>query len=174
MLEENKNHRAILGPENGGGTNKAGDIIVTNSTSMNGILGHAGIYLDSDTILHIAGRESGKVERIVTISEKDWNATYDRSKVIRPNNSHLGKEAAKVAEKIFKNKYKNYRIDRNPYNITETYCSEIVFYSYFGAGHIYKSSIYGEPSTKAVIHPYFFITNRNVKHNNFYYIDSIW
>lgn len=47
-----------------------GDVFITNGTSSAGILGHAGIAISSDEILHIAGPE----QHPDTITLSGWNA----------------------------------------------------------------------------------------------------
>lgn len=154
--------------------NKPGDIIITNSTSSKGILGHMGIYIDSKTILHTSGWKSEPYP--LPISESKWHKRYKHSKVIRPNSSALGKKAAQQAVKHFKGKTIPYKLTSGVTNIKNTYCSELVWYSYYKAGKEFKTynptaRLFARPS---IIKPYDYTNVANVKHNGFKWIDSKW
>jgi len=56
-----------------------GDIVITKSTSSNGIAGHAGIVLSSTRVLHIAG--FGEKPEVITLN--DWVRMYPATKVVR-------------------------------------------------------------------------------------------
>ena len=155
--------------------NKPGDIIITNSTSSKGITGHIGIYIDSTTILHTSGWKSEPYP--TTISEKKWHERYAKSKVIRPTSSKLGQDAAKMAKKYFKDKKINYKITANPKDINpNTYCSELVWYSYYKAGKQFKvfDQAMGMYMTPSIIKPYAYLESNNVSHNGFKFIDNKW
>ncbi|MEH7402916.1 hypothetical protein V7148_18250 [Gottfriedia acidiceleris] len=119
--------------------NKPGDTIITNSTSSSGILGHAGIYIDSTHILHTSGR-AGEPYPIV-FTETQWHARYAHSKVIRSNSSTIRSAAAAKAKTYFQDKKIPYRITSDPTNITQIYCSELVWYSYYKAGKTFKTRV---------------------------------
>lgn len=157
--------------------NKPGDIIVTNGTSLKGISGHIGIYIDSKTILHTSGRKSEPWPK--KISEKDWHSRYKKSKVIRPKSSASGKKAAQMAKKYFVGKHIPYRITTNPKNISKIYCSELVWYSYYKAGKQFKTARYTNSGKKiwqnpGIIEPYDFLRKDYVSHNGFKFIDNKW
>lgn len=154
--------------------NKAGDIYVTRSTSAKGVLGHTGIVINSSTILMTSGWSSEPYPMRISIA--DWHKRYPQTKVIRPNNSTLGVSAAARAIQYFDNKKIPYRITANPTNITNIYCSELVWYSYYKAGKEFKvydkaMGLYLRPS---IIAPYDFIAANNVSHNGFKFIDNAW
>ncbi|MBM7645665.1 uncharacterized protein YycO [Scopulibacillus daqui] len=111
---------------------KTGDIFITKSTSSKGLTGHTGIAISSKTILHTSGRKGEPYPK--TISIKDWNRRHPKTKVIRPKSSSLGSNAASKAKKYFYKKKIPYAITTNPKNIKKTYCSELVWYSYYKAG----------------------------------------
>lgn len=156
-------------------SNKPGDIITTKSTSAPiqgyGLTGHNGIYITATKILHTPGKmKAGSSSDVpVVIDEKDWHKAYPSSKVIRPNSEALGKKAASMAVKYFKGKNIKYKITPIPTNINYTYCSELVWFSYYKAGKTYNN---GDGS--AIIHPYIFVTNSLVKYNGFKFIDNNW
>lgn len=156
---------------------KPGDIFITKSTSSKGLTGHSGIVIDSKTILHTSGAKSSPYPK--TLSIKDWNKRYPKTKVVRPNSAALGKKAAANAKKYFQNKKIKYKISNNPRNIKYTYCSEIVWYSYYKAGKTYKfpvklmdgSIFWGVPD---IIKPYDYLDTKQLKYNGFKFIDSKW
>ncbi|UNL87483.1 hypothetical protein [Priestia koreensis] len=153
--------------------NKPGDIIVTNSTSSSGIVGHTGIYIDATHILHTSGWKSEPWPKV--ISETDWHKRYEKSKVIRPSSSSLGVKAAQKAKAYFQNKKIPYWISSNPTNISKTYCSELVWYAYYKAGKSFKTRTSGGFATpNDLVTPYNFIDKANVAYNKFSFIDSNW
>lgn len=157
--------------------NKPGDIIVTKSTSSKGVTGHVGIYIGEKTILHTSGWKSEPYP--TTISESNWHKRYAKSKVIRPNSSKLGADAAAMAKKHFKDKKISYSISAKMKKKDKTYCSHLVWYSYYKAGKSFKTS-YDSPQTgltwrvPSTITPYNFINGTNVSYNGFKFIDNKW
>ncbi|MFJ7679429.1 hypothetical protein ACIQXQ_15415 [Peribacillus sp. NPDC097198] len=159
--------------------NKPGDIIITNSTASSGITGHTGIYIDATHILHTSGRKSEPYPIVFT--EKEWHGRYAKSKVIRPKSSSLGKDAAKNAIKYFKDKKIPYSlkdaVSKGNKNITNIYCSELVYYSYHKAGLNLKvksnySPIWGE--IQGLVEPYMYINSEIVEKNKYKFIDNKW
>lgn len=154
-------------------SNKPGDIIITNSTSGSGIVGHSGIYIDATHILHASGWKSEPYPKVIT--EKSWHARYKQSKVVRSTSSTIGKKAADKAKYYFQNKKIPYKVSRNPTNITNTYCSELIWYSYYKAGKTIKtrnSSGFFQP--KEYVKPYDFINYSIMDYNNLKYVDNKW
>ena len=159
---------------------KKGDIFVTSSTSKNGITGHTGIVIDSNTILHTSGWKSEPYPTTISIS--NWLKRYPKTKVSRPNSSTLGSKAADMAVKYFKGKKINYKITFNPKDIDpNTYCSELVWYSYYKAGKTYQifgGTTPGNPTgywkTPSIVEPYIFINSQTTNHNGFTRIDNKW
>lgn len=153
--------------------NKPGDIIVTNSTTASGIIGHSGIYIDATHILHTSGWKSEPYPKVIT--EKNWHARYKHSKVVRPSSSSIGKKAADKAKYYFQNKKIPYKITLNPANITNTYCSELVWYSYYKAGKTIKTrNSVGFFQPKEFVKPYDFIDYSIREYNNLKFVDSKW
>ncbi|MFJ8261929.1 hypothetical protein ACIQ4I_08160 [Rummeliibacillus sp. NPDC094406] len=164
-------------------SNKPGDIIITKNTSAKGILGHTGIFIGSNQILHASGWKSEPYPIIFT--KKQWEERYGNSKVIRPKSAKLGEKAADKAISSFtkydKKKKKRvgkhipYKISRNPENIKETYCSELIWYSYYKVGKSYKVSVpyygFAEPD---IIEPYDYIKPTLVDYNGFKFVDNTW
>jgi uncharacterized protein YycO len=152
-------------------TYRAGDIIVTNSTSSSGIVGHSGIFINSNTILHTSGWKSEPYP--LTISLSKWNDRYEKSKVIRPDSATKGQKAADAAIKYFKGKTINYKITPNPRDINpNTYCSELVWYAYYKAGYSIKKPLIDQtgiyawytPGSGDYIYPYDF-ANKTIMDN---------
>lgn len=159
---------------------KPGDILITKSTAPGvigkGIVGHAGIMIDSKTVLHIAG--PGKKPSMISVTKWLSKSMNPSTKVIRSKNASLGKKAAQKARNSFLNKNIPYDLNfaPNPTNIKKTYCSELVWYSYYKAGSEYKKSstlsmgggvfitIWQRPS---IIKPYDFLNSSALSHNNF-------
>ncbi|MDF1998863.1 hypothetical protein [Peribacillus frigoritolerans] len=154
--------------------NKPGDIIVTNSTSGSGILGHSGIYIDTTHILQTSGWKSEPYPKV--LSESQWHGRYAHSKVVRSNSSTIGYNAAQKAKYYFQGKTIPYKVTEGPTNISNTYCSELVWYSYYKAGKTFKthnsSGSFYQPTS--LITPYNFIDRANVDYNNFKFIDNNW
>jgi uncharacterized protein YycO len=157
-------------------SNKPGDIIITRSTSSKGVTGHIGIYIDATTILHTSGWSSEPYPK--TISESGWHSRYAESKVIRPNSSTLGQSAASKAIYYFKGKSIPYSVTTGPTNISQTYCSELVWYSYYKAGKTFK--VFNSASqistwvTPSIIKPYDYLSSSHLNYNGFSFIDNTW
>lgn len=160
--------------------NKPGDLIITKDTapgsSGKGFVGHVGIYIDSKKILNASGRSNEPYPSILT--EKQWHNRFKYSKVVRPKSTELGKKAAKMAKKYFLNKKIKYKISPNPKNIKYTYCSELVWYSYYKAGKPFQVLIvtphneqWANPS---LIKPYDYLSSYYLSHNGFKIIDNKW
>ncbi|MFI3231672.1 MAG: hypothetical protein R3Y29_09020, partial [bacterium] len=111
-----------------------GDIIITNSTLFLGLTGHAGIALDSNDILHIAGiGYTPDITRKETFIE-DYSAWGSWIKVYRPLNYAYGVKVASWAKNTYVDSNAKYVINTNVNSTHETYCSKIVFQAYkFGA-----------------------------------------
>lgn len=126
QLEESNDFSIIPFATN---TLRAGDMLITNSTSSSGIVGHAAIALNSTEILHIAG--PGKSVTIVSPSK--FRSLYNSGwiKVYRPNSSTAGSKAASWASKTYRGSNAVYKITTNLATTNETYCSKIVWQAYF-------------------------------------------
>ncbi|KXY26787.1 hypothetical protein [Bacillus sp. FSL K6-0067] len=121
---------------------RKGDILITNGTSSAGILGHAAIANGNNHILDIPGF-FGTTRQM---SMQKWIDTYRKDgwvKVYRLGNSNLAAQAASWADRTFysstgssvQDKKIPYFINHYLYSINPTYCSKLVFQSfYFGTG----------------------------------------
>ena len=156
---------------------KKGDILITDRTSSKGVTGHTAIYIGNNQVLHTSGWKSEPYPTVMTLSK--WVKRYDkRVKVLRYKSSKVAGKAADQAVKAFKGKKIKYSITTNPKNISKTYCSELVWYSYWKAGVTYKISHYSGKNgkttwiTPAVIMPYDYLDSKDFKKNGFTLVDK--
>lgn len=156
---------------------KKGDILITDRTSSKGVTGHAAIYIGGGKVLHTSGWKSEPYPKVMTV--KKWEKRYDkRVKVLRYKSSKVASKAADKAVKAFKNKKIKYAVTTNPKNISKTYCSELVWYSYWKAGVTYKINHYSGKNGKttwivpAVIMPYDYLDSKDIKKNGFKLVDK--
>ena len=124
-------------------------MLITNATSKNGITGHAGLVLDTNEILHIQGAGHNPIVdtkgRFIHRYKNGWIRLY------RPVNTSVGASAANWADKIYRNSGATYGINLDLECTNLTYCSKIVWQSYFfGAG---KNTIFN-PYRSRIILPY--------------------
>lgn len=156
---------------------KKGDILITDRTSSKGVTGHAAIYIGNGQVLHTSGWKSEPYPKVMTISK--WLKRYDnRVMVLRYKSATVAGKAADQAVKAFKGKKIKYAVSANPKNISKTYCSELVWYSYWKAGVTYKISHYNGKNGKttwivpAVIMPYEYLKSKDIKKNGFALVDN--
>lgn len=119
-------------------TAKPGDILVTKKssckTNCRGITGHAGIVVNNDYVVHIAGIGHHPTK----IKLATWFSKYTSTTVVRTTDKYRGdvKGAVKWAEDYIK-KYPNaeYKITPNLVSKDPTYCSKLVYQAYkYGGG----------------------------------------
>ncbi|MFD9628999.1 YiiX/YebB-like N1pC/P60 family cysteine hydrolase [Peribacillus muralis] len=118
---------------------KAGDILITNSTSSSGFVGHAGIVVSSTNFVSIRNEKSHPKN----LSLSTWFNWYDNTKIIRINDSDKAKKAANWAIEYAKD-YPNadYKITTKLTGFDPTYCSKILWQSYANTGKVFtKTSI---------------------------------
>lgn len=109
-----------------------GDIIITNSTSSNGLTGHAAIALNMHEIIHIQGK--GYTPQVITPQQFKNKYSSGWIKVYRPR-ENIGRLAAQWAERTYRNSGVPYKITMNLATTNETYCSKMVWQAYyFGVG----------------------------------------
>ena len=156
---------------------KKGDILITDRTSSKGVTGHTAIYIGNGQVLHTSGWKKEPHPTVMTV--KKWEERYKkRVKVLRYKSSKVASKAADQAVKAFKGKKIGYKITTNPKNISKTYCSELVWYSYWKAGVTYKISHYSGKNGKttwivpAIIMPYEFLETKDYKKNGFTLVDK--
>ena len=108
-----------------------GDIFVTNGTISSGLIGHAGIAINSEDIL-----STRKGEYPSTESLQDWIRNYVNASdklwlnVYRYKYSTDALKAARWAERTYKGKKIRYHINGNFSTTSYTYCSKIVWQAY--------------------------------------------
>lgn len=135
QLEDDPNFYEVQTREVQTSPYRAGDIIVTNGVKLP-ILGHAGIFVGKNTILHIAGK--GYNPSTKTMNE--WLKSYTRkkgtwTKVYRCSTPSYGPAASKWAMKKYHGSKATYQISKDRKSTAKTYCSKIVWQSYYyGAG----------------------------------------
>lgn len=113
-------------------TLQPGDVLITNdpSTAVAGIVGHAAIAYDSDTIIHIANADSlpSYIELV------DWARDYANgtTRLYRMSNSSYGSKAAIEAWSKYLNVYPKatYDLATRLDTYDKTYCSKIVWQAY--------------------------------------------
>lgn len=140
-----------------------GDIFITNSTSSSGLTGHCGIAIGSDAILHIAGPG----QPVSVGSKKAFYNKYIASDpdyyymiIYRCNNYNYGRNAADWAVNVYRRNSANvtYKITRDLTTTYETYCSKIVFQSYYyGVGSSALS-----PNYKNIVRDGYIISPYNI------------
>lgn len=91
-----------------GGTGlTAGDVLITNGTSFDGITGHAAIVVSPTEILHI----SGPGEKPKVVPKDEWMNEYLSKgwvKVFRHENNTVARKAAKWARETYENSNASY------------------------------------------------------------------
>lgn len=129
-------------------TPKKGDIVTTgaSNTASSGIIGHAGIFIDNSTILHISGSNTSYTS---TMSWSKWKSTYkSKNMVFRVPNSTIASKAADWVKNNYLGKKPGYKITSNWRSTSPTYCSKIVWQGYyFGTG--------SAPVLKAPVEPFY-------------------
>lgn len=131
-----------------GFTMKAGDIFITNATSSKGITGHAAIANSDNYILDVPGTKyRPKNDNNRQLLLKDWVSYYNTGwiRAYRLKDQSLAKKLAKYADRNFfsskgtsvKTEKIEYDIDTHIYRKNPSYCSKLVFQSYyFGSGNV--------------------------------------
>lgn len=116
------------------GNPKAGDILITNGTSLGGLTGHAGIFLGdlgNGGILSIQG--PGKNPEVIGIMT--WMQRYSGAdkwtKIYRPASKYKPETAAKWAINNYQGKKYSYKVNTKLFEKDPTYCSKIVYQSYW-------------------------------------------
>ena len=111
---------------------KAGDILVTNSTSSSGFSGHAGIVTSNGIMFSSIANTKANPRNL---SLKDWFSKYKNTKVVRINSSTKAKTAANWATSYVRNHANaSYSITTNLKGLDPTYCSKIVWQAYVLGG----------------------------------------
>ncbi|MCU5747132.1 hypothetical protein N9R04_10730 [Staphylococcus sp. SQ8-PEA] len=139
---------------------KKGDYFITNSVSSKGLSGHAAIYLGKGRIKEAPGyKQAIKTNNFYkwkryTLKKRKGNPQHRFIKVYRAPKKYRSK-AGNYAKTHFKGV--PYSITANPYSKNVTYCSKLVWQSYYyGAG---SNSVKGTPGP--VFYPY--SLNKHIK-----------
>jgi len=107
---------------------QSGDILITNSTSSNGLFGHAGIVV-SDGINYASIRNNKSKPKVESLYS--WFEDYPNTKVIRINSSAKARLAGEWAKKYVKNNSNaKYKINLAINSLDPTYCSKIVWQAF--------------------------------------------
>lgn len=134
---------------------KKGDYFITNGVSAKGLTGHAAIYVGNGYIKEARGY--GKSTR--TKSFRKWKYSTLKKKKGHPKHRYI---SVYRASKKYRGKARNYakshfnhvpyNITPNPYSKGATYCSKLVWQSYYyGAG---PSSVRPFSQPQFIIYPY--------------------
>ena len=130
---------------------KKGDIVTTGykTTASSGVIGHAGIFIDSSTILHISGSSTSKTS---TLSWGRWKEIYkNKNMVFRVPNTRVATQAADWVARNYRGKSPGYKITSDWRSTSPTYCSKIVWQGYyFGTG---STPVMKKPVEPFIIQP---------------------
>ncbi|WP_156807454.1 hypothetical protein [Effusibacillus pohliae] len=126
-----------------------GEMLVTNSTSSAGLTGHSGIVTSNFKVAHIAGY--GYHPEELTLDQ--WFARYPNTKRVRNNTTstalYIGRWAASYVSQY---PYANYGLATKLQGMDPTYCSKIVWQSYYyGSGVAFLGY---RPDSTAIFAPY--------------------
>ena len=128
----------------------AGDVFVTNKSSLGGLTGHAGIAISSLYIIHI----KGPGHHPATIKLSDWNKEYSSgghwTRIYRHNSAGTALKAGQWAERTYKNSSASYVINADLSSTSKTYCSKIVWQAY----HYGPSSPVSTTPVSGIVLPY--------------------
>jgi hypothetical protein len=128
---------------------QSGDILITNSTSSSGILGHAGIANGNEYVLDMPGERNGrsKIDNNRQSTSSAWFNDYKDGwiHVYRIKNQSLAKQVGSYADRHYystngstkKNVHIDYQLSPNLYNMNTSYCSKLVYCAYwYGTGSL--------------------------------------
>jgi len=119
---------------------KAGDVFVTTSTALGGLIGHSGIAIDGTYILHTPGGSGSTSERITF---DQWKNRYkdngSKTWILRHPSASTATKAADWAKKNYwstsggsiRNIKPSYSITTDLYSKDPTYCSKLVWQSFY-------------------------------------------
>ncbi|KMY21362.1 orthopoxovirus pf05708 family protein [Bacillus pumilus] len=133
---------------------KKGDILVTNTDALKGIVGHAGIVINEKSFASIPGfRQHPQLDSIL-----NWFRYNANTKVIRINQEKTADLAGEWARDYVKAHPKaRYSITMSIQSLDPTYCSKIVWQAYAKTGDAVGHA------TFTIKTPYGFLKKRNYK-----------
>ncbi|MER3127169.1 orthopoxovirus pf05708 family protein [Bacillus pumilus] len=131
---------------------KKGDILVTNTDALKGIVGHAGIVINEKSFASIPGfRQHPRLDSIL-----NWFRYNANTKVIRINQEDTADLAGEWARDYVKTHPKaRYSITMSIQSLDPTYCSKIVWQAYAKTGDAVGHA------TFTIKTPYGFLKKRN-------------
>ena len=128
VVDYARNSRGIQSPN-------VGDILITNSTNPD-VIGHAGIYIGNSKILSIEGYGATPSVKSIFQWMVERNSKRDKwTKVYRPKAAYNPSKAANWGAKNILGKNISYGFRGAPTDLNPTYCSKIVFQSYWYANN---------------------------------------
>ncbi|WP_429976093.1 hypothetical protein [Enterococcus sp. DIV0086] len=120
-----------------------GDILVTNGTSLDGAFGHAGIYAGNGFIMSIQGIGYKPAKMHIMQWMYYYNKPGSWTKVYRPAPRYNGSSAAEWSINHYDGKDYSYMITTNIFSENPTYCSKIVWQSYwYASGAVQVGGMY--------------------------------
>nr|MDH3175586.1 orthopoxovirus pf05708 family protein [Bacillus pumilus] len=133
---------------------KKGDILVTNTDALKGIVGHAGIVINEKSFASIPGfRQHPQLDSIL-----NWFRYNANTKVIRINQEETADLAGEWARDYVKAHPKaRYSITMSIQSLDPTYCSKIVWQAYAKTGDAVGHA------TFTIKTPYGFLKKRSYK-----------
>ncbi|MGM0965806.1 MAG: orthopoxovirus pf05708 family protein [Bacillota bacterium] len=133
---------------------KKGDILVTNTDALKGIVGHAGIVINEKSFASIPGfRQHPQLDSIL-----NWFRYNANTKVIRINQEETADLAGEWARDYVKAHPKaRYSITMSIQSLDPTYCSKIVWQAYAKTGDALGHA------TFTIKTPYGFLKKRSYK-----------
>ena len=112
-----------------------GDIIITNdpNTALLGYIGHAGIAVSDNDVLHIQG--TGYTPQVISFDD-GWCALYPFGttyiyRLTNDPNNEKGSDAAQWARETYEDSGATYQITLDEFGTNPTYCSKIVWQAYY-------------------------------------------
>lgn len=128
-----------------------GDILVTNGTSAPGLVGHAGIYTGNGFIMSIQGIGYNPAQMHIMQWMYNYNKPGRWTKVYRPTPRYKNRDAATWAINNYNGTDYTYMITTNVFSKNPTYCSKIVWQSYWFASAAVQVGGMKQP---AIVNPY--------------------
>lgn len=127
----------------------SGDILITNSTSSSGFVGHAAIANGNEYVLDMPGTRNGrsKYDNNRQLRAWEWFNDYNDGyiHVFRIKDRSVARQVGRYADRHYystngsatKNVHINYQINPYLYDMSTAYCSKLVFCAYwYGSGSL--------------------------------------
>lgn len=138
---------------------KPGDFLITNATSFDGYTGHAGIYTGNGFIMSIQKPGTHPAQMHVMQWMYNYNKPGKWTKVYRPAPRYKGPNAGEWAINHYNGTNYSYGITTNIFGLNPTYCSKIVWQSYwYASGAVQVGGMYQPVIAKPYDMPKYFDT----------------